>query len=341
MRNDQQMDDTQAKVDALRKPGSYPEAPERVEVIETHKSWVFLAGAYVYKMKKAIRFNSVDHRQLEARYDNCMEEVRLNRRLAGDVYVGVVPLTRRADGRVLVDGSGEIIDWLVQMRRLPEDRMLDCLIRGRRAIPDEIHRVALLLAEFYQRAAPLQISAADYRQAVEQEIAASESAFTSEIQELVNCDAGRIVEGLWQMYRSRRHALDQRAQEGHIVEGHGDLRPEHICCLEPRPVVIDCLEFERRLRIVDPLDELEFLALDCERLGARWIGHILFLEYENVTGDQLVSELVPFYRCYRAAMWARLAAWRLAVREIDDAQKWIHRCRSYLRLASESLNAAS
>jgi aminoglycoside phosphotransferase family enzyme len=117
-----------------------------------------------------------------------------------------------------------------------------------------------------------------------------------------------------------------------VVEGHGDLRPQHICVEDP-PVIFDCLEFNRRLRIIDAADELAFLALECERLGAPWVRRLLFEIYTRATGDYPPHRLLRFYTSYRAAMWARLAIWRTHDLPPDQWRKWLDRAATYLRLA--------
>src|SRR5690606_17535290 len=146
-----------AKVHWLQQPATYPHAPQRIDAIETHMSWVFLADEYVYKLKKPVRRDFLDFSTLEARHRNCEEELRLNRRLAPEVYLNVVPLTIDAAGTVRLGGQGEVLDWLVRMRRLPAECMLDYAIRHGTVRDDEIRRLALRLAEFYAASAPIRM----------------------------------------------------------------------------------------------------------------------------------------------------------------------------------------
>src|SRR3990172_12929379 len=161
------------KVAFLRRPDAYPERPARVEVIETHMSWVFLTDELVYKLKKPVRYEFLDFSTVEARHQNCEREVQLNRRLAGDVYYGVVPLIMSGDRNLQLGGDGSIVDWLVKMRRLPAHRMLDAAIRGRTGGPEDVRRLSHLLSEFYQRSAPVAVSEAEYRGRFESEIRAN------------------------------------------------------------------------------------------------------------------------------------------------------------------------
>jgi len=140
----------EAKVRALRDPATYPEAPRAIEARETHMSWVFLTEHHVYKLKKPVRYDFLDFSTLEKRRADCEAEVRLNRRFAPDVYLGIVALTADARGALRLNGEGEAIEWLVKMRRLPAGHMLDQRIRAGRLDNAEIRRVALRLADVYR-----------------------------------------------------------------------------------------------------------------------------------------------------------------------------------------------
>lgn len=128
-----------ASVAMLQRADSYPERPTAVTAVETHMSWVFLTDAHAYKLKKAIRFDSVDLEDAARRQQHCLTEVRVNRRFAPDVYLGVSAVVRRPDGTLALDEPGVPIDWLVKMRRLPADRMLHALIVEGRASAEELH----------------------------------------------------------------------------------------------------------------------------------------------------------------------------------------------------------
>lgn len=140
------------KLRALRRPDIYEDGAGDVHVVETHMSWVFLVGQHVYKLKKPVRFPFLDFTALEAREENCREEVRLNRRLAPHVYLGVVPLVEKADGSLSLGGEGEVIDWLVRMRRLPQGRMLSSLLGKTDVSGQSIDRLCEVLADFYGKA---------------------------------------------------------------------------------------------------------------------------------------------------------------------------------------------
>lgn len=302
---------TRAIVEWLSRAASYREHPGEVTVIETHISWVFLTDRYAYKLKKPIRFDFLDYGTLDLRRAACEAEVRLNRRLARDVYLGVVPITQDAQGQLHLGEPGEPLEWLVQMRRLRADRTLEQLILSRQLTTHDVRAVAQTLGDFYAQAAPLTVRSDDYRRQVLAHVRANRAELLDPAHELP-ADAVRRVHAAQLSYLAREGALlDSRVCDGRIVEGHGDLRPEHIY-LVPQPVVIDCLEFNRELRSLDVLDELGFLAMECQRLEADGVGQQIVEHYRELAGDHFPESLLTFYQCYRACVRAKVAVLRAA-----------------------------
>lgn len=327
------------KVAFLKQAGSYPDAPHTVESVETHMSWVFLTDAFAYKLKKPVRYDYLDFSTLEARRLDCEEELRLNRRLAAEIYLAVVPLRVTADGGLSLGGEGPPADWLVKMRRLPAARMLDHLIRQRKVTQDAVCTLARKLAAFYAGAAPEPIDADAYRQRLAGQIAES-------LRELGRPEFGlpadrltHLAEAQSAFLQQQAALLDARVAQRRIVEGHGDLRPEHVCLLAD-PVVIDCLEFKRDFRILDPLDELGYLALECERLGMPEIGPWLLAAYGEASGDQWPVPLLHFYQSCRATLRAKLAIWHLRDDGRHPPQKWVRVAYEYLDLAERHIELA-
>jgi uncharacterized protein len=324
--------DTKHIVAFLRETTSYPEQPETVEVIETHKSWVFLTQSHAYKLKKPIRYDSIDFHPLQTRCANCEAEVTLNRRLAGDVYLGVDRITVNSRGDLQLGGDGPLVDCLVKMKRLPEDRMLSHLIDKQRVSEQEAHAIATKLARFYRDSLSVIQSPEAYRTHLLDEMRTNLAGLSEPGRGLDSKRIERLHDCQMTFIREQVSLLDERVLAGMIVDGHGDLRTEHICVL-PNPVIFDCLEFDDRLRLVDPVDELAFLSMECERLGNQSIGAILFSVYTDVTGDQPPAHLIAFYTVYRACMWARLAIWRTRELEREKWAKWTDRAKTYLRIA--------
>lgn len=325
--------DLSAKVAWLRNPQTYPERPGRIESVETHMSWVFLTERHAYKMKKPVRYEYLDFSTPEAREQNCREELRLNRRLAPDVYLGVVALAVDAHGRARVEGGGGVVEWLVKMRRLPSGRMLDAVVRQHALEREDVRAVAALLAGFYSEGPPVRVPAQEYRQDYEHKIESNRDVLAAHADGLPGGLVAAVHADQLLYIRNSPEAFDRRVREGRIVEGHGDLRPEHVC-LERPPAIFDRLEFNRSFRIVDAADELGSLAMECERLGVPWVGEGLFDVYADITGDRPPPALLRFYMSYRACLRARLAILHTRELERADWPKWEKLAESYLNLAA-------
>jgi aminoglycoside phosphotransferase family enzyme len=323
----------------LCRPDAYPEHPERVEAVETHMSWVFLTDPYAYKLKKPVRYAFLDFSTIEARRRDCEEELRLNRRLAPEVYLGVVPLTIDIQGALQLNGPGKPVDWLVQMRRLPAEHMLDNRIRHHTVTVEQVRAIGRVLARFYQASPPLEIAPAEYRQRFEEDIRSNLAELSRPVFGLPIDLVTRVSTAQWALLEREPGLLDARLHAGWVIEAHGDLRPEHICVGEggEHPLIIDCLEFKREFRILDTADELAFLAMECERLGSPWVGPVLFDTYGRETGDRPPERLLRFYRSYRASLRAKLAIWHLQDPSVQDPRPWSRLAHDYLRLAEEHL----
>jgi aminoglycoside phosphotransferase family enzyme len=300
-----------------------------IEVIETHMSWVFLTELHAFKLKKPVHLPYVDYRTIERRRRSCDNELRLGRRLASNVYDAVVPLVATAGGFAF-GGAGEIVDWLVVMRRLPRDRMLpEMLARGAATVIDA-DALGDLLGGFYREAPRASWDGAEYRRRLRELVVAVAG-------ELVERGAsrdtvGRIVRHQLAGIDREAGALDARVAEGRVVDAHGDLRPEHVC-LETPPVVIDPLEFDDDLRTLDAASELAFFALECERIDATWFADRVVARYAERSGDRVAASLVGLYRGQHALTRALIALRRLDDAEPDGRPRWRRKADDYLARA--------
>lgn len=320
------------KVDFLRRPANYPEPTSAVDVIQTHRSWVFLTDRHAFKFKKPVSFSFLDFSTLERRLENCREEVRLNRRLAPDVYLGVVALVRTDAGTLALEGDGDAIEWLVKMQRLPADRMLDRALSAGSVSEEDVGRFAGVLSRFYENAERVEVNATDWYHRTALEVLANRDTLVDPRFRLPASTVRAIADGQFGFLEIHGERLTNRVMAHRIVEGHGDLRPEHVC-LEDPPVFIDCLEFSRDLRILDPADELAYLALECELMGAPFVGRLAFETYRELTGDDPDVRLIDFYKSHRAMLRAKLCVWHLLDHDTDEHEKWVERAGRYLSLA--------
>jgi aminoglycoside phosphotransferase family enzyme len=320
------------KVKFLTRGDAYcPPVPE-VACRETHMSQVFLAGDRVYKLKKPVSFPYLNFSTLVRREKACRAEVKLNRRLASDVYRGITPLVLSEQG-FAIGGRGEIVDWLVVMKRLDDSQMLDNVIRERRLHRWQLDRLVEILLQFYRHAKPVFIAPAVHVAELLRGLAYNRRIL---LDPRLGIPPGSVrrVDAIQRRFVSERAGLlAERVRRRYIVDGHGDLRPEHIYLGDPVRI-IDCLEFNARLRMVDPFDEIAFLCLECERLGAAWAGEYLRRRIAHLLYDGHCDELFIFYRCYRAMLRARLSIAHLLEANPRTPDKWAPLARSYLRLAA-------
>jgi aminoglycoside phosphotransferase family enzyme len=320
------------KVAFLSRPDAYPRAVQAVTRRETHMSWVFIAGDRVYKLKKPVRFPYLNFSTLAFREAACRAELRLNRRLAPDVYLDVATLNMSARG-LAIGGDGDIVDWLVVMRRLDESQTLERAILERRLKRWHLDRLATKLVNFYRRAQPARLSPESHLNDWRLSLRYNRIVLLDPRLGLPAGLVRKITDVQRRFLDRRRKALASRIHDRRVVDGHGDLRPEHIWLGDP-VMIIDCLEFNARLRAVDPFDDVAFLSLECERLGAAWAGKYLTRRVMQGLRDGPSAELFHFYRNYRAALRARLAIAHLLEPNPRTPEKWPALARAYLRIAA-------
>ena len=339
-------DATQVLGWALVRPDAYPAPTSRVDPIETHISIVFLTDQFAYKLKKPVRYDFLDFSTLEKREAACHEELRLNRRLAKDVYLDIVPVVRRADGKFAVGGDGETVDWLVKMRRLDDRQTLRAAVernsfRSGRQIAEDfgngmnsvlLEPLAQLLANFYRGLSPETTSPEAYRREVEAHVRGNLLELVRPEHQFDVHQVKRIHNAQLEQLILRPAQFDARVTAGRIIDGHGDLRPEHIYLTEP-PVVIDCIEFNAEFRRLDVLDELCFLESECAELGDEAVGKSVRRRCLELLGDEPPEALAAFYKSYRACVRAKVAALRARQQQGADREASLKLSRDYLRLA--------
>jgi aminoglycoside phosphotransferase family enzyme len=300
----------------------------RVEVIETHFAWVFLTARHAYKLKKPLHRARMDYRTLGSRARGCREEIRLNRRLAPAVYLAAVPLSTDRRGRLHLGRGERIEDWLVKMRRLPAASMLDRTLARRPLRKAEIDGLMGILERFFASAPSRPLRGADYVVRLRRQVHANRR-LLSRHGTRTRAAIEAVARAQLEFLEAELSRADLAARAAHLVEGHGDLRPEHVC-LAPPISVIDCLEFDRALRRLDPLEELAFLALEIERLGHGALARELMRRSRRVADAQVPDAVLHFYMSHRAATRAKLSAWHIGDPQFPNPRPWAARTRSYL-----------
>lgn len=282
-------------------------------VSETHSGAVFFVGDRAYKLKKPVNLGFLDFTSRETRERVCHKEVELNRRLSPDVYLGVADVT---------GPGGAPCDHLVVMRRMPEERRLSTLVREREPLGDVVRQLARKLAAFHARAprGP-EISAEGSRDAIrgrwEDSFEQVRPFHDTVLTPAVAVEIERLTEDF---LAGREDLFTRRMTSGRIVDGHGDILADDVFCLEDGPRVLDCLEFDDHLRWLDGLDDVAFLAMDLERLGAPELGRELLDWYAEFSGDAAPHALRHHYIAYRAFVRAKVACLRHAQGDADAAR---------------------
>ncbi|HEY9011119.1 MAG TPA: hypothetical protein VIN06_08875 [Devosia sp.] len=327
-----------AKVAFLREPSSYPHAPSTVIAKETHWAWVFVAAGLVYKLKKPSLRPSMDFRDLAARRCACENELRVNRRFAPDIYRAVVPLVLRGDGTLRLGGDGVVVEWLVEMQQLDTAQCMDQRIADERLTPAHVAAVGRHFAGFYSRSIGHAAPGAGntYIKHLWAETQETADLFGSWD---LGADAASVHQLLGEFERRLRRAepeIRQRASAGLIVDGHGDLRPEHVC-IGATVTAFDSLEFDDSMRMIDPYDEQNYLGLECEWLGAGWARPILLEQLRTIMGHAPSASLLGVYGAFRGLLRARICLAHLLDEVPMTPEIWPGHADRYLRLARREL----
>jgi aminoglycoside phosphotransferase family enzyme len=322
---------TEAAIDALRRILS----PYRV--IETHMAFVLLTGDRAYKLRKSIRTADVDYTDAAARRASCHTEVALNRELSSDVYLDVLAMNLAHDGKLTLRGAGPEIDWVIVMRRLPDDLLLDrMLMRGLTVPHHALAALSKVLAGFYARHSMPPDEAPIFFERL-RDTTARNRASLARWDDLVAAGALTLSERASALLEASRAEIEARISQGLIVDGHGDLRPEHVC-LEARPIVFDRIEFSRALRLVDVHEEVGYLAMECDLASNDGPGPDL-LDCITRRGFPAPSAgLQAAYLGLRCLTRARLCMDHLLEVEVRKAEKWRPLSHRYIARARVELD---
>ena len=320
------------KIAFLSEPKNWPGHPSRVSLVQTHHAWLFMTDRYVYKMKKPFRAGGISYSSLEARHRLCLDEYRLNRALAAQTYLGVVPLVLEKTGSLAVSGEGKVVEWLVKMRRLPDARMLAVMAREDRLTDAHVAAVIRKLSRFHERAPACRFEQEGYARRLRDRLEFWHW-------ELVRWRLGApeglpgVMAAQLRYVYTRAGLLEARQRERHVRSVHGDLRPEHVFILDDEePQIIDCLEFDPDLRKLDVAAELAYFTMECRHAGLSHVAARCIAEYRECRPGSLGPDhLLDFYASLAATVRAGLMAWRSL--ETPGRGEWCQRARAYLGAA--------
>jgi len=313
---------------ALLRPDAYPHPVDRVELRQTHISFVFLAGEHVYKVKKPVDFGFLNFSTLGKRRYYCHQEVVLNSRLCSGVYLGVVPV-RESGGQFAVDGPGRTVEYAVHMRRLPDDRMMHHLLERNEVTRPMVEAVAEKLATFHAGAEKNPRLARYGDWAIRYNTTENIAQWTPYISRTLTSEQDRILRAYFEtFYALKASVLQRRIDQLRIHRVHADLRSDSVVIgkAKGRPgaddiCIFDCVEFSRRLSILDVARDVGFLEMDLDYRGRTDLAEAFWKHYVRISGDADLPEILHFYACYSACVRGKVEAFLLDQAEVPAAEK--------------------
>lgn len=292
----------------LLHPDRYDHSAQDIQLLQTHISYVILAGDFVYKFKKPVNFGFLDFSDLEKRRSCCQQELLLNRRLCPDIYLGMVEVTVESGGHWTLNGTGDVVEYGIKMVRMPEDRMMTNLIRTGGLHVEHIDMLVEVLADFYRRAAG------------DNAISCFGSAAAVGVNVLENFEQTRVfvdqgalsqsqfeqISSYARQFLGQEKLFQRRVDGGYIRDCHGDLYSANICLAE-KVYIYDCIEFNQRFRYCDVASDVAFLAMDLDYYGLDDFSRRFIDTFVQKTADSGLVEMLNFYKCYRAYVRGKIS----------------------------------
>ncbi len=298
-------------VQVMLDPAFYPHRSGEIKLIQTQMSFVFLCGDYAYKIKKPVNLGYLDYTSLEKRHFFCQNELNLNRRLCSEAYLEVLPISRKA-GKIFLGQDGEVLEYTLKMRRLPQEKMLNMLLESGGVTDDMITRVASKISEFHKNTATgPHINEYGNLKAIafntEENFNQTEKSVGRTISEAKYLK----IRDYTRKYLSHNEKLfNERVNLGKIRDCHGDLHAAHIC-FTGSICIYDCIEFNDRFRYSDVASEVAFLSMDLDRYGRADLSSTFTNRYIEYSSDTDLLKLLPFYKCYRAYVRGKVESFKL------------------------------
>ncbi|MDO8428633.1 MAG: hypothetical protein Q7S92_05470 [Candidatus Diapherotrites archaeon] len=314
----------------LKNAKAYAHPVQEIKLIETHISWVFLTGDFVYKIKKPVQFSFLDYSTLDKRKFFCQEELRLNQCLSPDLYLGLSAIVKTSEGYQISDNVSNAVEFCVKMKQLPEEKRLNHLLEQKQVSKEDVEQIAQVLADFHSKAKI--ISDPEY---------SKPEKILSEINDIMN--VGPVVEKEFSLTSvldyvlkkcakfSFNHAdyFTERFNQNKIRECHGDLHSANIFLIEGKPWIFDCIEFNKDFQYIDVASDVAFMAMDLDAFGREDLSAHFVSKYLEFSQDLDLKKMLDFYKCYKANVRAKIAAFEFMQTNSSEARE---RIRKYIRL---------
>ena len=322
-------------VQRLLDPIAHPDTPQGIELVQTQMSFILLTDDYVYKVKKPVNLGYLDYTTLDKRRFYCQREVELNQRLCPEAYLGIVPITQD-DDNITIEGQGEVIEYAVKMRRLPQEAMMDVLLANDQVSPQMLTRVAVKLVEFHQNAETnASINTFGDLQTITQNTEENFNQTEKYIGNTISQEQYRRIKDYAESFIKNNASLcRKRVADGKIRDCHGDLHAAHICFADGI-CIYDCIEFNDRFRYCDVAAEVAFLAMDLDRYGRSDLSQSFVNAYIDKSRDNELLELLNFYKCYFSYVRGKVESFKLDDTYIaeDEKKGLLVTARRYFELA--------
>jgi len=320
----------------LLNPEALPDATKKISLVQTHISLVLVADRFVYKIKKPVNFGFLDFLTLEKRAFYCRREINLNRRLAQDIYMEVLPVFFDGKRFSMRNKRGKVVEYAVQMKRIPSARLMISLYEKGALTEAHLRRLAKVLAEFHNNA--LRTPQIDLLGEPEAFKVNTDENF-AQVHKYKGVSIGKkqfnVLER-WteRFYRSNKPRFQYRVEKGKIRDCHGDLHMEHVC-FNRSLSIIDCIEFNDRFRYSDTVADIAFVLMDLEYRGGEWFSRRLWQEYQRLTDEKGAEDLLCFYKVYRAIVRGKVNSFQIDDPGIGPEAKEaaVLRARKYFDLA--------
>jgi len=322
-------------VEALMKPEIYDEEPGHIEMIQTHISFIFLTRNFVYKVKKAVDLGFLDFTTLEKRRFFCEKELELNKRLCEDMYLEVVPINKLHD--IKMRGKGEAIEYAVKMKRMPEEKMMNRLLEENKVDQKLIDTIADIVADFHSKAetnrkisefGSLTIIETNWNENFKQT-----EEFVDETISMKNFQL--IRESIYAFMKRNASLFEKRVAASRVRDCHGDMHSGNIFVAD-RLYIFDAIEFNERFRYSDVASDIAFLAMDLDFKGRSDLSTFFVKRYVRYSGDQKLTKILPFYKCYRAYVRGKVTSFKLKDPSLGSEEKSeaMKEAKAYFKLAS-------
>jgi len=325
-------------VESMMKPEFYPHAPGTVELIQTHISFIFIAGDLVYKVKKAVDFGFLDFTTLEKRRFYVSEELRLNKRFSPDVYRDILPISE-VDRSLILGDTSNIVEYALKMKRINEDQMLYKLLEAGNVTEDDMKRVGKHLAGIY-RGIPADEKSRSFGKldVISTNVVENFDQTRKYIDGPVTDKVFNAIE-LWSnaFMKNNKTLFEKRIEQDCIKDCHGDLHLQHICIEDSNIFIFDCIEFNERFRFGDVASDVAFLSMDFDYNGESELGNIFVNSYIKASGDTTLPGVLLFYKVYRACVRAKVTSFMLDDQGIDEStrENALKNAKKYYDLAYE------